>query len=89
MNLINKATDYLTQYNIIIAILVTIISNFATELVISFIHDIMLPIIDKYNNNKIKTNDINLKICSFLISLIKFIIVLLLIFSFADLTIKK
>ena len=67
-----------------------------TDLVISFINDIVLPITDrdgdddqepdihKLKNITIKTRGITFRIGSFLITLIRFIVVIILLFAFVN-----
>ena len=71
---------YLSNQNLVITVLVTVISSYVYDLVNSFINNIMMPIIykekDKMSNNNlndyvIKVNGVTLKTGEFLRSLIK------------------
>ena len=46
MNILNKLQKYLTDGNVIVTVLVTVISTFSYELVSSLINDIIFPLIE-------------------------------------------
>lgn len=86
-----KIKEYFSKKNILIGVLITVVSTFVTELSVSFINNLILPIFDrdgdddkdpdinhlkKYN---LKFNGVTFKVGTFMISLIKFIIVFLII----------
>ena len=97
MGALEKFRSYFIESKLTPAILVTVLSNFVTELVISFINDIVLPITDrdgddnqepdlnKLKNITTKTHGVTFRLGSFLISLIKFVVVMILLFSFVTL----
>ena len=97
MGALENFKNYFSESRLTAAILVTVLSNFVTDLVISFINDIVLPITDrdgddnqepdinKLKNITKKTNGITFRIGSFLISLIRFVVVMILLFSFVTL----
>lgn len=92
MKVLNTIFDYLSKGNIIVAVLITVISNFVFEMVTSLLNDIIMPLFDSNNNNRsdvdeLKDITINFKgkkimIGSFIRSLIRFIIVFTLILIF-------
>ena len=79
------------EKNILIGVLVTVISTFVTELTISFINNLVIPIFDRdgddddkpdinhLNRYKLKYHGITFQTGAFLITFIKFIIVLIFI----------
>lgn len=51
MKTLNNILRYLSKSNITTAVLITVVSNFAFEMVTSLLNDIVMPLIDKNNNN--------------------------------------
>jgi large-conductance mechanosensitive channel len=89
---LHHLTDFVIKNSVLLGITVVVIATFVNELVISFINDIILPVIERDGNNDnepdinrlkhiiYKTNGITFKIGSFLISLIKFCILMVILF---------
>jgi len=88
---------YLTGDNIIVTVLITVISNYIFDVVSTFINYMVLPFIDakkinqknekgdfkNLNEYTVKVNDkVNLHIGYFLRSLIKFVLMLVIMFIF-------
>ncbi len=94
--MLSKFTEIIMKNSVLFGISIALLSTFVNELVLSFINDIILPIIDRDGDNNgepdinrikyltIKTNGITFRVGSFIVSLIRFII---LIFIFAVLTV--
>jgi large-conductance mechanosensitive channel len=91
MNL-SEFTDIIMKNSVLFGITIAVLSTFVNQLVFSFINDIIMPIIDRDGNddnkpdiNKIsdytiKTNGITFKIGAFIVALIRFILLLFIIF---------
>lgn len=91
----SQITDLFLKNTILFAISIAVLSTFINELVFSFINDIVLPILDRDSNddnepdiNKIrhmtvKTSGITFKVGSFIISLIRFIVLIFILFVIA------
>lgn len=99
MKILSKIFKYLSDGNVILTVLVTIISNYVYELINSLVNNIILPIVDreKYNNQEhynnlndyvLQFNGINLKTGAFLRSLIKFILIMIIIFVFVGFVVE-
>jgi large-conductance mechanosensitive channel len=85
-------TKLIMSNSVLFGISIAVLSTFVNELVFSLINDIILPIIDRDGNNDndpdinkiknitVKTNGITFKIGAFIVSLIRFIILLLILF---------
>jgi large-conductance mechanosensitive channel len=98
--MIKQLTDLLYKNTILFAISIAVISAFANNLIHSFINDIILPIIDrdgnsdndpdinKLNNFTINFYGITFKVGAFIIALIKFIILLFILFIIGIILIK-
>ena len=81
-------TKIIMSNSVLFGISIAVLSTFVNELVFSLINDIILPIIDRDGNNDndpdinkiknitIKTNGITFKIGAFIVSLIRFIILI-------------
>ncbi len=86
--------------SVLFGISIAVISTFVNQLVMSFINDIILPIIDRDGNNDkkpdiekiadytIKTNGITFKIGAFIVALIRFIILIFIIFILSLVLVK-
>lgn len=95
MTLLRNVFTYLSKSNIISAVLITVVSNFAFEMVTSLLNDIVMPLIDQNKNNisdvdelknitvKIMKKDIRLGM--FIRSLIRFCIAFIIILIFVAL----
>lgn len=86
----NRFSTFFKNNNLTANIILTVLSTFITELILSFLENIITPIIDINNDNKPDSQNLkeltiktkkgqNIKIGSFIISFIKFLVVLLLI----------
>ena len=85
-------TKLIMSNSVLFGISIAVLSTFVNELVFSLINDIILPIIDRDGNNDndpdinkiknitVKTNGITFKIGAFIVSLIRFIILLVILF---------
>ncbi len=84
--------DMIMRNTVLLGITIAVLAAFVNQLVISFINDIILPIIDrdgddnnepdinKIANYKVKVNGITFKIGAFILALIRFVLVLFFIF---------
>ncbi len=80
--------DMITKNTALLGITIAVVATFVNQLVISFINDIIMPIIDRDGNNdnepdinkianyKIKVTGMTFKIGAFILALIRFILVL-------------
>ena len=97
MKIFDNFIKYFSNQNLVLTVLVTVISNYVYELVTSLINYIILPFIykekdnmtnDNQNNNPndyvMKINGVTLKTGNFLRSLIKFILLMIIIFVFTS-----
>ena len=98
MKILSKIFKYLSDGNIVLTVLVTVISNYVYELINSLVNNIILPIVDreKYNTKEhynnlndyvVDFNGIRLKTGAFLRSLIKFVLIMIIIFVFVSLVV--
>jgi large-conductance mechanosensitive channel len=88
---LNNLTNFVMKNSVLLGITVVVIATFVNELVFSFINDLIFPIIERDGNNDnepdinrlkhmtYKVNGITFKTGSFLVSLIKFCILLLIL----------
>jgi large-conductance mechanosensitive channel len=95
--------ELIMKNSVLFGITIAVMSTFVNQLVLSFINDIILPVIDRDGNNDnepdinkianytIKTNGITFKIGSFIVALIRFIILIfiIIILSLVLINIKK
>lgn len=92
MTLYRNVLDYLSRSNITTAILITVMSNFAFEMVTSLLNDIIMPLIDKNSNNVSDVDELrnlttkfmgkDIRIGMFIRSLIRFGIAFMVILIF-------
>ena len=99
--MIKELTDILSRNTVLFAISIAIISTFANQLLFSFINDIILPIVDRDGNsdndpdiNKLKNftlkfYGVTFKIGEFIIALIRFVILLFILFIIGIILIKS
>jgi large-conductance mechanosensitive channel len=97
MDIISNVKEYFNESNLLVAIMVTVISNYTTELSVSFLNDLVLPILDrdgdgdndpdinKLRNYTFNMNGIVFKVGAFGVSLIRFIMILIIIALFIHL----
>ena len=99
MKILSKIFKYLGDGNVVLTVLVTLISNYVYELINSLVNNIILPIIDRekhntkehYNNLNdyvVEFNGVRLKTGAFLRSLIKFVLIIIIIFIFVSLVVQ-
>jgi len=98
--LFSTFTQIIMQNSVLFGITIAVMSSFVNELVFSLINDIILPVIDrdkhddknpdinKIKNYTIKTNGITFKIGSFIVSLIRFSILLFILFTITMVLLK-
>jgi|TARA_Y100000389_G_scaffold203449_1_gene251889 large-conductance mechanosensitive channel len=97
MKIFDNFIKYFSNQNLVLTVLVTVISNYVYELVTSLINYIILPFIykekdnmtnDNQNSNPndyvMKINGVTLKTGNFLRSLIKFVLLMIIIFVFTS-----
>ena len=97
MKIFDNFIKYFSNQNLVLTVLVTVISNYVYELVTSLINYIILPFIykekdnmtnDNQNSNPndyvMKINGVTLKTGNFLRSLIKFVLLMIIIFIFTS-----
>lgn len=101
--ILSEFTELIMKNSVLFGITIAVMSTFVNQLVLSFINDIVMPIIDRDGNNDnqpdinrianytIKINGITFKIGAFILALIRFILLLFMIFilSFVLIKIKK
>lgn len=89
---LDNFTKIIMSNSVLFGISIAVLSTFVNELVFSLINDIILPIIDRDGNNDndpdinkiknitVKTNGITFKVGAFIVSLIRFIILIFILF---------
>ena len=89
---LDNFTKIIMSNSVLFGISIAVLSTFVNELVFSLINDIILPIIDRDGNNDndpdinkiknltVKTNGITFKIGAFIVSLIRFMILIFILF---------
>ncbi len=97
---LSELQQLVMKNSVLFGISIAVISTFVNQLVLSFINDIVLPIIDRDGNNdekpdiekiadyKIKTNGITFKMGAFIVALIRFIILMFIIFILSIVLVK-
>jgi large-conductance mechanosensitive channel len=95
VEIVDEFIQFFTKTNIVFSIIVTVISTFVTEFALSFVNNLILPIIyrdsnndgiddiDKYAAKISKVRGIKFKTGLFYISLVRFLSILVVIFMFA------
>ncbi len=98
--ILSEFTELIMKNSVLFGITIAVTSTFVNQLVLSFINDIIMPIIDRDGNNDnepdinrianytITTNGIKFKMGAFIIALIRFIILLFIIFILSIILIK-
>lgn len=92
----NSIVNYFKKNNLAANVILTVLSTFITELLVSFLENIISPVFDvnkdgipdnkNLMNLTIKTKNSNIYIGKFLLTFIKFLVVLLMIVLFIYLT---
>lgn len=92
MNILTKLQKYLSDGNVIVTVLITVISTFSYDLVSSLINDIIFPLIDSSESSEnvngtlndyiININGKKIKTGLFIRNLIKFILLFIIIMIF-------
>jgi large-conductance mechanosensitive channel len=97
---LSEFTKILMKNTIMLGITIAVIASFVNQLVFSFINDIIMPVIDRDGNNDnipdinkisnytVKTNGITFKMGAFIVALIRFILLLFIIFILSMVIIK-
>jgi large-conductance mechanosensitive channel len=98
--MIAEITDIIMKNSVMFGITIAVLSSFVNQLVFSFINDIIMPVIDRDGNNdnqpdinkiadyKVKTGGITFKVGAFILSLIRFILLLFILFILCIVIIK-
>ncbi len=98
--ILSEFTELIMKNSVLFGITIAVMSTFVNQLVLSFINDIIMPIIDRDGNNDnepdinrianytITTNGITFKIGAFIVALIRFILLLFIIFILSMVLIK-
>ena len=98
--ILSEFTGIVMKNSVMFGITIAVLSSFVNQLVFSFINDIIMPIIDRDGNNDnmpdinkisnytVKTNGITFKIGAFIVALIRFILLLFIIFVLCMVLIK-
>ncbi len=98
--ILSEFTELIMKNSVLFGITIAVMSTFVNQLVLSFINDIIMPIIDRDGNNDnkpdinriadytITTNGITFKIGAFIVALIRFMLLLFIIFILSMVLIK-
>jgi large-conductance mechanosensitive channel len=98
--ILTEFTELIMKNSVLFGITIAVMSTFVNQLVLSFINDIIMPIIDRDGNNDnqpdinrianytITTNGITFKIGAFIVALIRFVLLLFMIFILSIVLIK-
>ena len=98
--MIKEFTDIIMKNSVMLGITIAVLATFVNQLVLSFINDIIMPIIDRDGNDdnkpdinriaeyKIKTGGITFRIGAFILALIRFILLLFMLFVISLVIIK-
>ncbi len=93
-------TELVMKNSVLFGISVAVLSTFINQFLFSFINDIILPIIDrdgdddkepdinKITNYTVKVHGITFKVGSFIVSIIRFVIIIIILFLIASFVIK-
>jgi large-conductance mechanosensitive channel len=98
--MIEEFTNVIMKNSVMLGITIAVLGTFVNQLVVSFINDIIMPIIDRDGNNDnkpdinkiadytIKTGGITFRIGAFILALIRFVLLLFMLFIIALVIIK-
>ena len=98
---LGKFTELVMKNSVLFGITIAVLSTFVNELIFSLINDIILPIIDRDADNDnnpdinklkhitIKTKGITFRIGSFVVALIRFVILLFILFFISMFILKS
>ncbi len=90
--MITEITQILMKNSVMLGITIAVLATFVNQLVLSFINDIIMPIIDRDGNNDnqpdinkiadytLKAGGITFRIGAFILALIRFILLLFILF---------
>jgi large-conductance mechanosensitive channel len=90
--MITEITQILMKNSVMLGITIAVLATFVNQLVVSFINDIIMPIIDRDGNNDnqpdinkiadytLKAGGITFRIGAFILALIRFILLLFILF---------
>jgi large-conductance mechanosensitive channel len=95
VEIVDEFIQFFTKTNVVFSIIVTVVSTFVTEFALSFVNNIILPIIyrdsnhdgiddiDKYSTKISNVSGVKFKTGLFYISFVRFLSVIVVIFMFA------
>jgi large-conductance mechanosensitive channel len=98
--MITEITQIIMKNSVMFGITIAVLSTFVNQLVLSFINDIIMPVIDRDGNDdnqpdinkiadyKIKAGGITFRIGAFILALIRFILLLFILFILCLVIIK-
>jgi large-conductance mechanosensitive channel len=98
--IVSEIIEFIGKNTLYLGITIALLASFVNQLVFSFINDIIMPIIDRDGNNdnqpdinkiadfKIKTAGITFKVGAFILALIRFILLLFIIFFLCVVLVK-
>ena len=90
--IISDIIELISKNSVFLGITIAVLASFVNQLVFSFINDIIMPIIDRDGNNdnepdinkiadfKVKTGGITFKVGAFILALIRFVLLIFMIF---------
>lgn len=93
--MIAEITNVIMKNSVMLGITIAVLATFVNQLVLSFINDIIMPIIDRDGNNDnkpdinkiadytIKTGGITFRVGAFILALIRFVLLLFMLFIVA------
>jgi large-conductance mechanosensitive channel len=98
--MIKEFTDIIMKNSVMLGITIAVLATFVNQLVLSFINDIIMPIIDRDGNDdnkpdinkiadfKVKAGGITFRVGAFILALIRFILLLFMLFIVSLVIIK-
>ena len=98
--MIGEFTNIIMKNTVMLGITIAVLSTFINQLVLSFINDIIMPIIDRDGNNDnkpdinkiadytVKTGGITFRVGAFILALIRFVLLLFILFILCLVIIK-
>ena len=98
--MITEFTSIIMKNTVMLGITIAVLSTFINQLVLSFINDIIMPIIDRDGNNdntpdinkiadyKVKIGGITFRFGAFILALVRFVLLLFMLFIVSLVIIK-
>jgi large-conductance mechanosensitive channel len=98
--MIKEFTDIIMKNSVMLGITIAVLATFVNQLVLSFINDIIMPIIDRDGNDdnkpdinkiaeyKVKAGGITFRVGAFILALIRFVLLLFMLFIVSLVIIK-